>query len=372
MREISNVEINTLAKELDDVLKGARLQKFYELGEGEFRLEFHAPGKGTLDLMVELKKRINLTRYVKPAPQTPTQFAMQIRKHLEGALAENTRQYGFDRVLVIEFNAQDGKKQLIIEMFSNGNMILLGEEGRIIACYRTEEWSDRVIKRGVKYIFPASTKIDPREVDENKLRSILNEKKLIACLAGRINLGTIYLEEVIARAKLAVDKQANKLNSDEITELLRAFSEICKAFEHPVPTAYFKDGKSFDYSILPISKYASLESKQFRSISELLDEFYAPNSTMEEPKADKQFAEEKRKLEFALKTQREAAENLRKKAEEAKQAGDKIYEHYSELEALLRFVYSARKSNKSWDEIEKVIKGKAEIDRTKGRIIVNI
>jgi len=26
MREISNVEINTLAKELDDVLKGARLQ----------------------------------------------------------------------------------------------------------------------------------------------------------------------------------------------------------------------------------------------------------------------------------------------------------------------------------------------------------
>ena len=49
MREISNLEIHCLARELQPLV-GARLQKFYELGDGEFRVELHSKGKGTRSL----------------------------------------------------------------------------------------------------------------------------------------------------------------------------------------------------------------------------------------------------------------------------------------------------------------------------------
>ncbi len=57
MREISNLELSVITAELQPLV-GARLQKFYELAEGEFRAEFFLPGKGTRDLAVELKRRV--------------------------------------------------------------------------------------------------------------------------------------------------------------------------------------------------------------------------------------------------------------------------------------------------------------------------
>ena len=367
MREIANLELAAMVKELNTLLAGARLQKFYELGENEFRTEFHATGKGTLDLAVELKQRINITKFIKPAPEKPTPFAMSMRKHLEGAVVEAVGQYGLDRVIYLEFKAKEGKKRLIFEMFSNGNLILTGDADKTINCYRGEEWSDRTIKRGIKYAPPSSTKINPSGLTPDKLKSILNEKKLISCLAGKITLGSSYLEEAIARAGLDLGKQASRLTADETASLANAIAGIMQQAESPSPTAYYTDGKLSDYSLFPLRKYEGIESKQFPSFSELLDEAYSPGQ-VEAPKVEDKFAEEKKKLEFTLKTQQEAVGSLRKRAEEAKLAGDKVYERYSEIEELLKMVLSARKANKPWEEIERELKGKASINREKGTI----
>lgn len=370
IREISNLEIHILARELQPLV-GARLQKFYELGEGIFRIEFFLPGKGTQDLAVELKQRIGFTKFIRPAPKEPTQFAMQMRKHLEGAIVKKMEQYGMDRVLFFDFEKGGKQFRLIFEMFSDGNLILADASGKIIVPYRFEEWKDRKLKRGEQYIFPASTKVNPLDLSAEKLRDVMNEKKLIACLAGRVNLGAAYLEEVLHRAGLPFDRRADSLNGDELGKLMEAFIEVMEQEARPAPAIYYKDGRPADFAPFPLEKYSGLEAKGFGSMSEMFDEFYATAPQVEKPEESK-LEEAKRKLEFTLKGQREAVEGLRKKAGEAKLAGDKIYEKYQEVEELLEFVKSKRKANVPWEEIEKELAGKARINREKGTITVEI
>ncbi len=366
MREISNLEIHCLARELQPLV-GARLQKFYELGDGEFRIEFFISGKGTQDLAIELKKRLGLTKFIRPAPKEPTQFAMQLRKHLEGAAVKKIEQYSMDRVMFLDLE-RDGKPiRLVIEMFSDGNLILADGSGKIIVPYRAEEWKDRKQKRGAHYTFPASTKVNPFDLSVEKLRDVMNEKKLIACLASRVNLGAAYLEEILHRAELPFDKRADSLNDDELGKLMEAFIEVMQQENRPSPTIYYKDGKPFDYSPFPLEKLAGLEAKQFKSLSEMFDEFYAGAPPPAKPEESK-LGEQKRKLEFTLKGQREAVIGLKAKSGEAKLAGDKIYEKYQEVDALLGLVKGKRKANVPWEEIEKELKGKAKINKEKGKL----
>ena len=275
MREMSNLELQCVVRELAKELVGARMQKFYELGDGEFRLELHTKVRGRLDLVVELKKRIGLTRFIKPAPKEPTQFAMQMRKWLEGAVIRKVEQYGMDRVAYFDLERGGEKMRLLFEMFSDGNLILAHEDDKIIAAYRHEEWKDRVIRPRSTYIFPSTGKVNPFDLSEAKLRDVMNEKKLAACLAQRVNLGSQYIEEVIRRAKLRPEKQADTLTNKELWELMNGFVEVFWGINRPEPQVYYKDGKPFDYAPFPLVRYEGIESRGFATMSEALDEFCA-------------------------------------------------------------------------------------------------
>ena len=57
-------------------------------------------------------------------PTQPPQFAMLLRKHLSNARLLGASQIGFDRILRLEFDTKDGRRDVIVEMFRNGNVIL--------------------------------------------------------------------------------------------------------------------------------------------------------------------------------------------------------------------------------------------------------
>ncbi|MDD5317983.1 MAG: NFACT family protein [Candidatus ainarchaeum sp.] len=383
MREIANVELGALAKELSRELSGARLQKFFELSENEFRIEFHAPGRGTLDLAIELKKRMGLTKYVRPAPTEPTQFAMQLRKRLEGAILESISQSGTDRVISIRFSSKDGPLSLVLEMFSSGNLILLDESGKITACYRAEKWADREIRRGPKYVLPSSTKTSPFVLSEAAIRASLSEKKLVACLASKIDMGGTYLEEVIARAGLKLGEKGSEIGENGVRALRDAFTEVESLLASPSPTGYYKNGALFDYGAFPMKKFDGVEgvqARQFKSFSELFDEAFPPGAPPEVAAGRSAAEGERERLEFTLKSQREAVSSLERRAAEAKAAGDMIYGNYAEVEAILNYIRSEKKRGAGWDEIEaglnesvpdakKIVK---KLDKEKGTVLLDL
>jgi predicted ribosome quality control (RQC) complex YloA/Tae2 family protein len=373
MREIANIELFCVCKELQ-VLVGARLTKLYELSRDEFRLRFHSQQCGDVDVFCKLRERLNITQYIKESPKKPSSFVMALRKYVEGAHVKSVMQYGLDRVIVFELE-KESSFMLIFEMFSNGNLILADKQYSILHAYRSEEWKDRKIKRGEKYIFPKSGRVDPLELNEAQLKGLLDAKKLVPCLSVKINLGPAYIEEACRRAKLDLEKSANSLTDNELGELFAGLIEVMEYVNKPEPTIYVREGAYIDYSLFPFKKYEGMEMLQFKSLSALLDDFYLHYLEKEE-KVD----EHKLRIELKLREQEKSLNEFREKARQNKEIGDAIYQNFDRVEAILNFVKKMRKLKKSQEEIMRELKEKMpeevrlieRIDMKKGEVILNL
>ena len=80
-------------------------------------------------------------------PQTPPPFAMVLRKYLKNARMTAVRQLGFDRVWLFDFDTKFGVMHLYVEVFREGNVILVDSEGIIIQPLTHAKYSGRVLKK---------------------------------------------------------------------------------------------------------------------------------------------------------------------------------------------------------------------------------
>ena len=145
------------------------LNKVQQLSGSVFRISFSAPKK---DLIIEPGRRMHITEYANTAPDKASQISMVLRKYLSSKKVKKVWQKENDRVMVIDF---EGFK-LITELFSNGNFILTDDDYNIIFTFLTEEWKDREIKKGVKYVFPANMTHEAREDYSPVTKELVAEK----------------------------------------------------------------------------------------------------------------------------------------------------------------------------------------------------
>ena len=104
-------------------------------------------------------------------PMTPPPFAMVLRKFLKNARMTAVRQLGFDRVLALDFDTKFGQMHLYVEVFREGNVILVDHEGIIIQPLTHAKYSGRILKKGVQYQPPPAA-LDPHDLDETALQEM--------------------------------------------------------------------------------------------------------------------------------------------------------------------------------------------------------
>ncbi|MDE1873737.1 MAG: NFACT family protein [Candidatus Micrarchaeota archaeon] len=150
IRPLSSQELGVIAKELG-ILEGSHFKSFYELREGSFLITFSKERRETA-VYVNLASTVNITEF-KERDTKPTEFALSLRKRLDGSRVEGVEQHGSDRILVIGFGGKE-EKRLIIEMFGRGNLLLLDKDGVIEQVYAGRDFSERSVKRGALYAFP--------------------------------------------------------------------------------------------------------------------------------------------------------------------------------------------------------------------------
>ena len=78
---------------------------------------------------------------------------MKFRKFLRSKRLENIRQVGVERVVVFTFGSEEFANHLILELYSQGNIILTDSNYRILQCIRSHEFNDKV-KTAVGEIYP--------------------------------------------------------------------------------------------------------------------------------------------------------------------------------------------------------------------------
>jgi predicted ribosome quality control (RQC) complex YloA/Tae2 family protein len=208
-----------------DALAGARCRKMYQPHYEQVVLRLNPKGLAKRDLVIVRGQRVYFSQRDRPMPTHPPQFAMLLRKYLSNARLTGASQLGFDRIIRLEFDTKDGRRDLVIEMFRNGNVILLDQDGIIIQPLTHVTYETRTIKRGEVYVAPPEP-MDPRTWDESELRTILQEsdRDIVHTLAGKMSLGRAYAENLCVLADLDPSQNASEI--EDVSKLYEVFQNM--------------------------------------------------------------------------------------------------------------------------------------------------
>ena len=344
-KAMSNVDVAAVVEELQEKLVGAFVGKSYQLAPDRVVVSFQSSGRGKLDLLLEAGRRIHITEKPREAPKMPPQFPTMLRSRLSGGRVAAVRQHGFDRVAEIEIERGDDRYLLIAEIFPKGNVLLLDDYGRIVLPLRPLAFRDRKLLAGEKYQY-REDQLDPRTVTKNDLAFILasSESELVKTLVRGLNMGGTYAEEVCLRAGLHKTEPAHSLTGEEIDRVHQALGEVFGLVQTD-PHLVLDGGEVVDVVPAPLAVYNGLERREFESFSQALDEFFA----IEEAEGEE--AKPKTALERRREMQERSIQEFRDKEREYSSLGEKIYERYGEVEAVLAAISKGFEKGFTYSEI---------------------
>ncbi len=137
------VFISRLVKELDEDIKGYRINKIYQISK--YELLFNVRKKETKKLFISIipqYARIHVSNVDYDTPQTPPTFCMFLRKHLEGGYILGVEQIENDRIVKISvsnYNELGDKISLFIYiefMGKHSNIVIVDENGKVKECIK--------------------------------------------------------------------------------------------------------------------------------------------------------------------------------------------------------------------------------------------
>ncbi|MFQ6068416.1 MAG: ribosome rescue protein RqcH [Candidatus Bathyarchaeia archaeon] len=356
-KTLSSFDIAALVLELKKQLKGARIQNIYQTKGKIVILKLHQPNQPAFNVLIESGKRLHLTSYALEKPQRPPAFCMALRKHLRNAIIVEINQYEFERIITVKVRTREGEFKLVLELFGDGNIILIDSESIIQQALTFKKMRDRNILRGEPFQHAPSSGKNPSRV---KLLDLLELKKfkgleVVKALTRFLSISGMYAEEILLRAHVDKKKRCELLESSDFNQIFMALSGILSQLEiGKLEPCIIIDEKGRWIDVVPISlrKYMKLKCKGFETFNEALDEYYAKNVVEREvaavtEKVEREIARQQR----ILRKQQDALEEARKEAEQARRIGDKIYANFHQWQTLLQRIMDEKGSGKTWQEI---------------------
>ena len=274
--------IHALAAELEDRLAGGRIDKVQQPERDMLLLSVRAKGEN-LRLLLSAgvgSARVHVTQASYENPQEAPMFCMLLRKHLVGARILSVRQPDWERMLILELEARDelgvsSRKQLAAELIGrSANLILVGEDGRIIDCIRRADFGGDALRRMLPGCFyrmpPKQEKLPFFETEPERLRELAwsadrdtpIDKWLLDSFSG---LSPLLCRELAARC--GGDYEMLPLQMEALQETVAAGDFA--------PTLLTREGKPQDFSFLPVTQYGRESvNESYDSFSALLDAFY--------------------------------------------------------------------------------------------------
>jgi len=357
-------DVRALALELSQLV-GGRFDKAFQPARQEVLLRFRLSSGAVADddttkreLAVAVGRWACLTRTPRENPAEPPPFAMSLRRHLSGGRVIGIRQHAFDRVLEIEIERKEGVFTLVLEFFSDGNLIL-SKGGKIIVPLSHQSWATREIRPGADLVFPPE-RIDPftitREAFREKVRGSTSDA--VRTLATELNLGGQWAEEICARAGVAKNTPVAELAPEAEEALFAALKAIVARFERGElePVLVKRKGKKVDVAPLRLAEHEGAEVETFPTFNDALDAYFGAPSVIErvDPRV-KKLNEERARLDRMLAVQKAAVEKFEREGVEYREKGDLLYAHFDVVSRVAtKLIEAARASG--WPDVQAKLK----------------
>ncbi|MGB0652779.1 MAG: ribosome rescue protein RqcH [Thermoplasmatota archaeon] len=360
---LTNVDVAALAAELSQRLVGGRFDKAFQPAKDQVLLRFRVKGLGRQDLLVQMGSYATVTRRPPENPDKPSMVARILRNTFENARLVAVRQVGFDRVLRLELERGDGRRAIILELFGDGNLLILEPDDTILLPMRGADHGVRRLRKGEPYLPPPGSN-RPFEMSEEQLRlaGAAAKRDVVRLLALDLGFGPLWAEELCLRADVAKNTKPSDLVSGQWAALHAAIQEVgaAVAANDLEPAVVFAgeepvDAVPFVLERLPRPEFAYEEASSF---IEALDTYFLGAGGDEDDDGEasddprrKRFEEAKGKLERQVAQMEGAIGGFEEDEERRRTDGDTLYASYQQAEALLAQLNGARE-RMSWQQVE--------------------
>ncbi len=293
--------LSALTKELSERIVGMRIDKIQQPERDLILLSVRGKGdSGRLLLSAGSgSARIHFTEAAFENPQQAPMFCMLLRKHLTGARILSLTQPDLERMVVLELDTLDelgvpAKKRLILELIGrNTNLILVGEDDRILECVRRVDGDmsrSRQLLPGLIYRLPpaqeklaffTSTAAQRGALWETAEPQQTADKWLLQTFS---NLSPLICRELCHRAFGETAPMISGLTAAQRDAFLCAMDALAETVKNGefVPYMLLEADKPKDFSFLPINQYgAAMTGAAYPSFSALLDGFYTRRDKVE-------------------------------------------------------------------------------------------
>ena len=359
-KEFTSFDAAAIVRELALHIVDSRVNNVYQLDEKTILFKLHKPDEPELRLVMEAGKRLHLTSYVLEKPLTPPAFCMALRKYLRNSRLVSVEQSEFERIVVFNFRTSVGVMGLVLELFGEGNIILVGEDGKILQALSYKRMRDRNILRSEVFVFPPPSSKNPFKVDIEELRTGLKTfggVEIVRAVARFLGLGGVYAEEALLRVGIDKTRSCNAMSEDEISSIFDSVRVLLSRVETgnlEPNTVLDEDNGLVDATPFKLKYYESFRLQPYDRFNEALDEFYARVMSIEKALAGveiDQIQREGNRLKRIIADQEKVLAEAEAKTDTEKRIGDAIYAYSSGLQALLDKFSSGKQNGRDWNAI---------------------
>ncbi|HVP26723.1 MAG TPA: ribosome rescue protein RqcH [Candidatus Bathyarchaeia archaeon] len=359
-KEFTSFDVAAVVRELKEVIRDSHVSNVYQLDSKTLLLKLHKMNSPPLNLVLEAGRKLHLTSYSLEKPSTPPAFCMALRKYLREAWLIEVDQHEFERVVIFKFKSKEGGVQLILELFSDGNFILVDGKDTILQALSYRRMRDRNILRGEPFLFAPSTGLNPFRVNKEELREGLKKfgnVEAVRALVRFLSIGGVYAEETLLRASVDKNKPCDALSDRDFNVMFDTLHNLLSyVTTGRLEPQIVLDEKNDFIDVVPfkLERYETLKNQPYASFNEALDEFYVKVSAVEKATAgievDK-LRREAERLKRIIEDQEKTLDEAEGKAKLERHIGDLIYAHASELQVLFDKFLACLHAGKQWKEL---------------------
>ncbi|MGB9741267.1 MAG: ribosome rescue protein RqcH [Candidatus Bathyarchaeia archaeon] len=360
-KEFTSFDVAAVVGELRKRILNSRVNNIYQPNDKTLLFKLHKPENHALLLLFEAGRRLHLTSYTAEKPITPPAFCMALRKYLRNSILFNIEQYEFERVVVFSFKTRSGNLKLVLEIFGEGNIILVDEHNIILHALTCKRMRDRNILRGEAFVFAPPSGKNPLKLSVEEFCGMLKsfgDVEVVRMLARFLSIGGLYAEEVLLRAGIDKTRLCSSLDEDAAKAIFDSlYSMLTQIMEGKLEPHIILDanGNFLDVAPLRLKRYEGLNAKSFESFNEALDEFYVHLKAFEKTETISVELEtlkrETERLKRIIESQETVLAEAQTEAEHYRKIGDALYANSNELQMLLESFLKELKDGKNWKEI---------------------
>src|ERR687892_28275 len=231
--ELSSIELRYLINEIRSRVisssSGYYVSSINAITKSSLFLRLHHPMQE--DIMLVLSTRgIWITRLKFKPMEENNSLENIAQKELERTKLELIEQVGSERIISLKFRHPDGKVRIVVgEFFGDGNIIICNENMHITAILNPIQVRHRTLSVGLRYVYPPARGVDIFNITLDQMRSLRDAAKnldVLRWIGRNISMPKKFVEEVINRAGVQVDKNAAQLSDDEVSKIYDTIKNI--------------------------------------------------------------------------------------------------------------------------------------------------